>query len=89
MRILYIIPWIPYPLSSGGAQAFFNYADVLRHDNNTTLLLSVHNDEEDENAAQKEQRLMRKISKMSPEKLKPYEERLAAVKADQDMFAAD
>ena len=50
MRILYIIPWIPYPLSSGGAQAFFNYADVLRHDNNTTLLLSVHNDEEDENA---------------------------------------
>ena len=46
-------------------------------------------DEEDENPSQKEQRLMRKISKMSPEKLKPYEVRLAAVKADQDMFAAD
>lgn len=50
MRILYIIPWIPYPLSSGGAQAFFNYANALRHDNDTTLLLSIHNNEEDENA---------------------------------------
>ena len=30
-KILFIIPYIPYPLDSGGNQAFFNMVEYLRH----------------------------------------------------------
>ena len=46
MHILYITPWIPYPLSSGGSQAFFNYVDAIRHDCNVSVLLTAHNEKE-------------------------------------------
>ena len=29
-KILFIIPYIPYPLDSGGNQAFFNMVEYLR-----------------------------------------------------------
>ncbi len=48
MNILFIIPWIPYPLNSGGAQAFFNMVDEIRMRYKTSLLLSVHNQHEAE-----------------------------------------
>lgn len=47
MHILYITPWIPYPLSSGGSQAFFNYVDAIRHDCNVSVLLTAHNEKEE------------------------------------------
>ena len=46
MHILYITPWIPYPLTSGGSQAFFNYVNAIRHDCNVSVLLTVHNGKE-------------------------------------------
>lgn len=42
MKILYIIPYIPYPLNSGGNQAFFNMVDVVRKQHDVSLLLYVH-----------------------------------------------
>lgn len=38
-KILFIIPCIPYPLTSGGNQAFFNMVDYLRHKMSVSLLL--------------------------------------------------
>ena len=49
MRILFIIPWIPYPLNSGGAQAFFNMVEEIRHHHNATLLLTIRNKDDEEN----------------------------------------
>jgi len=31
-KILFIIPCIPYPLTTGGNQAFFHMVDYLRQD---------------------------------------------------------
>lgn len=44
MKILYIIPYIPFPLHSGGNQAFFNMADEARKEHEISLLLHVQND---------------------------------------------
>lgn len=51
MKILFIIPWIPYPLNSGGAQAFFNMVNEIRKKHSVTLLLTIRckNDEENVN----------------------------------------
>lgn len=38
-KILFIIPYIPYPLDSGGNQAFFNMVDYLRSRFSISLLL--------------------------------------------------
>lgn len=38
-RILFIIPYIPYPLNSGGNQAFFNMTDYIRHKMSVSILL--------------------------------------------------
>lgn len=38
-RILFIIPFIPYPLNSGGNQAFFNMVDYIRHKMSVSILL--------------------------------------------------
>lgn len=40
-KILFIIPRIPYPLSLGGNQAFFNMADHLRQTMEVSLLLTI------------------------------------------------
>mgnify|MGYP003552398018 CR=1 FL=1 len=42
MKILYIIPWIPYPLNSGGNQAFYNMVNAVRKEYQVSLLLSPH-----------------------------------------------
>lgn len=42
MRILYIIPWIPYPLNSGGNQGFFNMVNRVRKEHQVSLLLYTH-----------------------------------------------
>ena len=41
MKILFIIPYIPFPLNSGGNQAFFNMVDYLRHKMDVSILLQV------------------------------------------------
>ncbi len=38
-KILFIIPYIPYPLNSGGNQAFFNMVDYIRQKYSVSLLL--------------------------------------------------
>lgn len=38
-KILFIIPYIPYPLNSGGNQAFFNMVDYIRHKMSVSILL--------------------------------------------------
>lgn len=38
-KILFIIPYIPYPLDSGGNQAFFNMVEYLRHKMSVSVLL--------------------------------------------------
>lgn len=40
-KILFIIPYIPYPLNSGGNQAFYNMVDYLRQKMEVSLLLHV------------------------------------------------
>lgn len=52
MKILYIIPYIPYPLNSGGNQAFFNMVNEARKVHQVSLLLYIRNDNDRENAEQ-------------------------------------
>ena len=42
MKILYILPWIPYPLNNGGNQAFYNMVNAVRKEHQVSLLLSPH-----------------------------------------------
>ena len=42
MKLLYITPYIPWPLNSGGNQAFFMMADYIRHHHQLSLLLRVN-----------------------------------------------
>ena len=46
MKLLYIDPWIPYPLTSGGNQAFFMMADHVRKYHELSLLLHIHHNED-------------------------------------------
>lgn len=48
-KILFIIPYIPYPLNSGGNQAFFNMVDYLRHQMEVSLLLCAFSSRDEEN----------------------------------------
>lgn len=50
-KILFIIPYIPYPLNSGGNQAFFNMVDYLRHRMEVSLLLCSYSSGDEENIA--------------------------------------
>lgn len=49
MKILFITPHTPYPLNSGGNQAFFNMVDRIRAGHEVSLLLCVrrHKDRQD------------------------------------------
>ena len=51
-KILFVIPYIPYPLTTGGNQAFFNMVDFIRHKFSTSILLCPRNDEEKSNLAE-------------------------------------
>lgn len=46
-KILFIIPCVPYPLTSGGNQAFFNMVDYIRHKMSVSILLYVWTDKEE------------------------------------------
>lgn len=46
MKLLYIDTYIPYPLNSGGSQAFFTITDYIRKQHDLSLLLYVHNSTE-------------------------------------------
>ncbi len=46
MKLLYINAYVPYPLNSGGNQAFFMMADHIRKHHELSLLLFVHNGKE-------------------------------------------
>ena len=46
MKLLYITPYIPYPLDSGGNQAFYMMADHIRKQHDLSVLLYVHNSKE-------------------------------------------
>ncbi len=46
MKILYINTYIPYPLNSGGNQAFFMMADHVRKEHELSILLYIHNAKE-------------------------------------------
>lgn len=39
-KILFILPCVPYPLTTGGNQAFFNMVEYLRHTLSVSILLS-------------------------------------------------
>lgn len=41
MKGLFIIPYIPYPLDSGGNQAFFSMIDYLKQDNEIHIIIPV------------------------------------------------
>lgn len=55
-KILFIIPYIPYPLDTGGNQAFFNIVDYLRNFMDVSVLLdtSSHGSSQKVEALQKE-----------------------------------
>lgn len=55
MNILIISPYLPYPLSSGGAQAVFNMIDNLRHQHKFTMVINEggQNNAENRKALQK------------------------------------
>ena len=44
-KILFILPCVPYPLTAGGNQAFFNMVEYIRHKMSVSLLLSPENKE--------------------------------------------
>ena len=44
-KILFILPCVPYPLTAGGNQAFFNMVEYIRHKMSVSLLLSPGNKE--------------------------------------------
>ena len=48
-KVLFIIPYIPYPLDSGGNQAFFHMADFLRSRMSVSILLHAKNEQDKEN----------------------------------------
>lgn len=52
MKILYIIPYVPYPLNSGGNQAFYNMANAIRKEHDVSLLLYIHSSEDRRNMQQ-------------------------------------
>jgi len=49
MKILFIIPYVPYPLNSGGNQAFFTITDHVRKEHEVSVLLYVHHSNDLEN----------------------------------------
>lgn len=49
MKILYIIPYVPYPLNSGGNQAFFTITDCVRKQHEISLILYAHNEKDRSN----------------------------------------
>ena len=53
MKILFILPYVPYPLDSGGNQAVFTMLDYLKDRHEISLLLSTHG----ENAAKNVEKL--------------------------------
>ena len=46
MKLLYIIPYVPFPLDSGGNQAFFTLADHVRNQYDLSVLLYAHHKKE-------------------------------------------
>lgn len=42
MKLLYIVPYVPYPLNSGGNQAFFTITDSVRKQHDLSVLLYAH-----------------------------------------------
>lgn len=46
-KILIIIPCVPYPLTSGGNQAFFNMVDYIRHEMSVSVLVYAWTNEEE------------------------------------------
>ena len=51
MKLLFIVPYTPYPLDSGGNQAFFSMIENIRRDNEVHLITPVFpHDEENFNA---------------------------------------
>ena len=59
MKILYIIPYVPYPLNSGGNQAFFNMVDAVRKEHQVSILLYIH--------ISKQQRNLEMLQKVWPD----------------------
>lgn len=51
-KILFIIPYVPYPLNSGGNQAFFNMVDYIRRQMSVSLLLYPDSDRNETNLEQ-------------------------------------
>ncbi len=47
MNILLITPYVPFPLNSGGNQAFFSMVDMLRKKHRITIIVTVYHHEMD------------------------------------------
>lgn len=43
MKILFILPYVPYPLNSGGNQATFNMIDKIRNEHDVSILFYINN----------------------------------------------
>ena len=78
MKLLYINTYIPYPLNSGGSQAFFTITDYIRKHHELSLLLYVHNSTERRN--------VEKLRKLWPDVTFYTYEKTAA---DEDSSLAD
>ena len=42
MNITIITPWLPYPLTSGGAQAQYNFIDTLRKEHHIAIIFPLN-----------------------------------------------
>ena len=51
MKLLYITPYVPYPLNSGGNQAFFTLTNLVRQKHEVSILLFAHTNKEEEHIA--------------------------------------
>ena len=49
MKLLYIIPFIPYPLETGGNQAFFTITDYVRKQHEVSVILYVRSSKDEKN----------------------------------------
>lgn len=50
-KILFVIPYVPYPLNSGGSQAFFHMTEYIRHKMAVSILLHPRTQIEEKHAA--------------------------------------
>lgn len=82
MKILFILPWVPYPLDSGGNQAVFNMIDAIRKQHSVSLITYAHSSGE-QVAADELGKVWTDVS------IKCYSDRTSTIPYGIDMSAKD